>query len=65
MIQIERALNGYIVHTEEGTTVYQDDIHGVQELMYDLLHEMGHTGSRYDMERIYVRIEPGDKYEAN
>ena len=65
MITIKRACNGFIVEDKEEpyVAVYGDDVEDIQEMMSDLINTLGYTGSRHDAERLYVRIEPGDKYE--
>jgi hypothetical protein len=65
MITIRHAANGFIVeHDEEmHPSVYGDTVEDMQEMLYDILTFVGHTGSRHDAKRIYIRVEPGDKYE--
>ena len=67
MITIKRACNGFIVEDKEEpyVAVYGDEVEDIQEMMSDLINTLGYTGSRHDAERLYVRIEPGDKYERH
>ena len=76
-IEIRNALNGVVLridresmeeHPEE--IVYQaaDDPDAEVEAFADflrfLLKEYGPASSRYSAKRIYVIVEPGDKYES-
>jgi hypothetical protein len=63
-LKIVRASNGLHVQEKENewNAIYLDTIEGKQEFLFDLLDVLGWQGSRHDAERIYIRIEPGDKY---
>lgn len=65
--RIKRASNGYILITEAGTTVYSFDVdsevQAFAKLLRDVETEAGPTTSRYDAERIYIEIKPGDKHD--
>ena len=68
-ITLRRVSNGYIVkdNEEEGGPefVFAEDL-GVQafaEFLCWLNFEYGPSTSRYDKERIYIEVKPGDKYE--
>lgn len=72
--EIRRATNGAILRVEtdapEAATdevVYQeweeDEIEAFADFLRHLLDHYGPTTSRYSAKRIYVVVEPGDKYE--
>lgn len=58
-IKIEKAENGFSVRTEGNLYVFSD----IQSLLRFLLGEIGPSTSRYDSERVYVVLAPGDKHE--
>ncbi len=64
--KIKPASNGYILVTESGTTVYSfevdSEVQAFAKLLRDIETEAGPTTSRYDAERIYVEVKPGDKH---
>ena len=68
MITIERVANGFIMHYDDDETketyIYPETYLGARELLIDIRDAIGMAGSRYDDKRIYVTVEPGDKYEA-
>jgi hypothetical protein len=58
----------------ERTLVFEDkggdsevygDRHSFIGVCWELIDYFGLTGSRYDSERINIKLEPGDKYEGN
>jgi hypothetical protein len=68
MISVRKVTNGYIVTEYDETdrpieSVYPETIEGAVELLYHILEETHGMGSRYDAERVRIRVEPGDKYE--
>lgn len=71
---IKMASNGWILedHSDpemvrvqvfEGGDREEDDVKAMQQLLYTISDLVGPTTSRYSEHRIYVRIEPGDKFE--
>lgn len=74
-IDIRSAKNGLILkvryrdddpETEE--VVHQqdedDDVEAFAAFLYYLVENFGPSTSRYSPKRIYIRVEPGDKYEG-
>lgn len=74
-LRIESVGNGYILHVsydENGIKekfVYEDAelenyhaLHALQKMLNDIVNLLGMSGSRHDKQRIYVKLEPGDKY---
>lgn len=61
VVQVE---NGFLVQGPELERVYQieDNLKGLQEMLYDLVDYWGYSGSRYSEHRLYIDIRPGDKY---
>jgi hypothetical protein len=51
------------VQVFEGGDREEDDVKTMQQLLYTINDLVGPTTSRYSEHRIYVRIEPGDKFE--
>lgn len=71
---IKMVMNGWILedHADpelvriqvfEGGDREEDDVKAMQQLLYTINDLVGPTTSRYSKHRIYVRIEPGDKFE--
>lgn len=71
---IKMASNGWILedHSDpelvrvevfEGGDREEEDVKAMQRLLYTIDSLIGPTTSRYSEHRIYVRIEPGDKFE--
>lgn len=65
--------NGYVLFTEWGDAKYNDRVvveqHAdeseaatTQRLLWEVIECLGLYGSRYDQERVYVEVRPGDKY---
>jgi hypothetical protein len=73
-VTILRADNGYIVSEDNSdiqgvSNIVVFDVesqgkHAVADMLWHILNTLGEGGSRYDQERIYITIEPGDKYEV-
>jgi len=70
--EIKYAKNGVILEylNEDGTRekfVYQEtegnEIEAFVDFLYLILENYGPATSRYSPKRIYIRVEPGDKYE--
>ncbi len=68
---MKSALNGYILSSDDGEILYQttdddkDEIERFCEFLYAVKEHYGPSTSRYSPKRIYINIEPGDKYEEN
>jgi hypothetical protein len=72
--EIRNARNGVILRVEDEVleddeeVVYQelevDEIEAFAEFLRFLVDHYGPTTSRYSPKRIWVVVEPGDKYEA-
>lgn len=71
---IKMVMNGWILedHSDpelvriqvfEGGDSEEDEVKAMQQLIYTINDLVGPTTSRYSKHRIYVRIEPGDKFE--
>ena len=63
MLKIRQVENGFIGYFENGDCIYPDTPEGLQELLYQVIEELGCCGTRYDEKRVRVIIEPGDKYD--
>lgn len=69
-LEIERVSNGLILRDEEDETteVYTFDesddnvATAGQHAIWSLMEKLDLTGSRYDKDRLRIRVEPGDKY---
>jgi len=71
--EIRRVQNGIVLRveadSEEGADelVYQeresDDVEAFADFLRELTDQYGPTTSRYSPKRVYIRVEPGDKYE--
>lgn len=72
--EVRRARNGLVLKVEEPLedgrspeVVYQerydDEVEGFGDFLRYLNEEFGPPTSRYDPKRIYIRIEPGDKFD--
>lgn len=48
-----------LVHEEK----YEDDVECFADLLRTLNGEFGPSTSRYSPRRIYIRVEPGDKFD--
>ena len=61
---ITQVENGFLVGGPGLERVYQidDNLQGLQEMLYDLVDYWGYSGSRYSEHRIYIEIKPGDKF---
>ena len=42
----------------------EGDIDGLIDLLYDIIEDMGESGSRHSEKRVQVRLVHGDKYEC-
>lgn len=68
-MKLTYAKNGFILEDQTGQIIYQDssyeenDIERFADFLGYLNEALGPTTSRYSKQRIYIRIEPGDKYE--
>lgn len=71
---IKMASNGWILedHSDtemvrvevfEGGDREEEDVQAMQRLLFTINDLVGPSTSRYSAHRIYVRIEPGDKFE--
>jgi len=72
---IRRARNGWILTVEEPPSEdegadeivcqedYDDEVECFADFLRTLDEQFGPSTSRYSPKRIYVRVEPGDKYE--
>ena len=77
IFDIRRAKNGYILKVIDGKDnadeqeeiVYQEKYDDEVECFADFLRyldeEYGPATNRYSEKRIYINVEPGDKYEPN
>jgi hypothetical protein len=67
LIEITQVKNGYIVQNAAEKLVF-DDEHSARFALCNALREIveqfGEHGSRYDEEKIYVVLAPGDKNES-
>ena len=72
--EIRRVQNGAVLHVEPDypdakaeEVVYQetemDEVEAFAEFLRHLVDHYGPHTSRYSPKRIYVRVEPGDKFE--
>ena len=73
--EIRRARNGWILKVEEPKPKgdeadevvyeekYDDEVECFADFLRALEEEFGPSTSRYSPKRIYIRIEPGDKFE--
>lgn len=79
-IDIEEVTNGYTVSYNEGDSesIFKEKIivfevdddesnkqKQLKNMFYSILDILGEHGSRYDKERLYIEIKPGDKYEED
>lgn len=75
-LEIQTVKNGYIMKDVESgdTFVYQEnsdlgetgsEVRCFVDLLQDLDELIGPSTSRYSKERIFVRVEPGDKYDVS
>lgn len=65
-VSAEDANNGYIVRIGDETIVYQEgddetEYSSFADFLYTLNHLIGPPDGRYNDERIYISIYPGDK----
>lgn len=63
--RVSTVMNGMIVTIDEQTYVWQDgpnEIDSFVEFLYLLMDNHGPQMSRYSPRRIYITVEPGDKY---
>ncbi|MFA4873836.1 MAG: hypothetical protein WC956_05450 [bacterium] len=75
--EIRRVKNGVILNVrqsaEESSEAeeivyqekYEDEVECFAQFLRLLDEEYGPTTSRYSPKRIYIRVEPGDKYEPS
>lgn len=69
--EIKKAKNGYIVQcdSEEDPMVFQkisdeeDEVDAWASFLRELTDQYGPMTNRYSPKRIYIRVEPGDKFE--
>jgi len=68
--KMKPAKNGWILETEDGSIVYQDndesqedEIERFADFLRVIESEYGPSTSRYSPARINIIVEPGDKYE--
>ncbi|MBC8207305.1 MAG: hypothetical protein ISR85_06155 [Kiritimatiellales bacterium] len=72
--EIRRARNGLILKVEESLDDerppeiicqerYDDEVDGFAEFLRYLNDEFGPSTSRHSPKRIYIKVEPGDKFE--
>ena len=78
-MEIKQVSNGWkVIETADETggdvdleAVFQSDVIAVTPaeafcaMLYYVLEQIGPSESRYDKERIYIEIRPGDKFEAS
>lgn len=67
VISIERAENGFIVTSERAKTVIEQDpdrseAATARDMLFVVAEELDLGGSRYDAERLYLDVRPGDKH---
>ena len=75
-VEITRVRNGYVCkypdsngegETHFETQVFSDDdadeLKSGEDLLWWIIAHFGISGSRYDIERLTITREPGDKYE--
>lgn len=61
-ITIESVVNGWVLETEEGKEVFQEDeskekdLVALQHLLYSVLEALGEYGSKHDQERLRIEI---------
>jgi hypothetical protein len=66
--EVRSAKNGYIVTVDDDDeivcqTTHEDEIEAFAEFLFELLENYGPPTSRYSPKRIYITVQPGDKYE--
>jgi len=73
--EIRRASNGWILKVEEPSSEdaeadevvheekHEDEVECFADFLRTLNEDLGPSTSRYSPKRIYIRIEPGDKFE--
>lgn len=63
------AKNGLILEDGEGFLVYQqppneeDEVEAFANFLWAINEEYGPNTSRYSPKRVYIKVEPGDKFE--
>ncbi len=72
--KMKPAINGWILETDAGEIVYQepigpmteeqDEVEQFANFLRTIDEQFGPSTSRYSPKRIYIRVEPGDKFEA-
>jgi hypothetical protein len=68
-MKMKTAINGWVLETEDGEIVYQDpdeedcEIERFANFLRVIDDQFGPPSSRYSPKRIYIRVEPGDKFE--
>ena len=74
-VEIVSAMNGYEMTLFgdgdglERLFVYQSeseetDVESLSDMLRALVDEIGPLTSRYSPKRLYIRVEPGDKYDS-
>lgn len=71
--KMRSAKNGWILKDDEGNELVHadpvdtygdhDEVEAFADFLYTIAEHYGPSTSRYSPKRIYIRIEPGDKYE--
>lgn len=77
LFKLRRAKNGYIMEKRDiidgakteieelvGTDG-EDEVETFKSFLWDIIDNYGPSTSRYDAKRVYVRVEPGDKTDAD
>ena len=74
MITITTAANGWIVKESDGDfervycfsydSIAGGDVKAFSGLLWHVTETLGMSGSRYDEERIYISVKPGDKHQS-
>jgi len=77
LFKLARAKNGYILEKRDVIDSIQTEVEELvsadgeeehdtfRQFLWDILENYGPTDSRYDAKRIRIRIEPGDKTDAD
>lgn len=63
MIKIRKCSNGFIMNIDGEESIYNGNLEGLRDLLSIIVDELGMSGSRYDAERLYLVLAPGDKHE--
>jgi hypothetical protein len=73
--EVRRAQNGWVLRIERPAATgaeitelvyqerYDDEVECFADFLRALADEFGPTTSRYSPKRLYITVEPGDKYE--